>query len=78
MESRRFPADLSGDEWRCIRPHLPDTTGQGRPRLHGLRTILNAVFYVLTFYNTRRLHSALGYRSPADFEEDIIGEASVA
>lgn len=38
-----------------------------------------AIFeYLETFYNTRRLHSALGYRSPADFEEDRIGEASVA
>jgi putative transposase len=31
-----------------------------------------------TYYNTRRLHSSLGYRSPADYEEDRIGEASVA
>jgi putative transposase len=31
----------------CIRPHLPEPTGQGRPRLHGFRAILDAVFYVL-------------------------------
>ncbi len=47
MESRRYPTDLSDDEWRCIGPHLPEPTGQGRPRLHGLRAILDAVFYVL-------------------------------
>ena len=47
MESRRYPTDLSNDEWRCIRSHLPDPAGQGRPRLHGLRAILDAVFYVL-------------------------------
>src|SRR5215216_2310048 len=47
MESRRYPTDLSDDEWRCIGPHLPEPTGRGRPRLHGLRAILDAVFYVL-------------------------------
>jgi putative transposase len=47
MDNRKYPTDLSDDEWRCIRPHLPGPTGQGRPRLHGLRTILDAVFYVL-------------------------------
>jgi putative transposase len=47
MESRRYPTDLSDDEWCCIRPHLPEPAGWGRPRLHGLRAILNAVFYVL-------------------------------
>ena len=47
MESRRYPTDLSDDEWRCISPHLPEPAGWGRPRLHGLRAILDAVFYLL-------------------------------
>src|SRR5215204_2141678 len=45
MESRRYPTDLSDDEWRCIIPHLPEPAGWGRPRLHGLRAILDAVFF---------------------------------
>jgi putative transposase len=47
MESTIYPTDLSDEEWRCIRAHLPEPTGQGRPRLHSLRAILNAVFYIL-------------------------------
>jgi transposase len=45
--SRRYHTDLSDEEWLCIRPHLPEHTGQGRPSLHDSRAILDAVFYVL-------------------------------
>ena len=39
----------------------------------------SAIFeYLEAFYNTGRLHSSIGYRSPADFEESTIGEAKVA
>jgi putative transposase len=47
MESRRYPTDLSNEEWRCIGPPLPEPTRREHPRLHGLRAILDGVFYVL-------------------------------
>src|SRR5215212_3758867 len=31
MESRRYPTDLSDDEWRCIGPHLPSPQGGDAP-----------------------------------------------
>jgi putative transposase len=65
MESRRDPTDLSDDEWRCISPHLPEPAGQGRPRLHGLRAILDAVFfYVLPEERLPLAVAAEGLRTP--------------
>jgi putative transposase len=42
-----YPTDLSDAEWSYIEPHLPTPKEYGRPRMHDLREILNAVFYVL-------------------------------
>src|SRR5918996_1334450 len=42
-----YPTDLSDAEWNYIEPHLPAPKEHGRPRIHDLREILNAVFYLL-------------------------------
>jgi putative transposase len=44
---KRYPTDLSDEEWKYIEPYLPAPKGNGRPRTHDLREILNAVFYLL-------------------------------
>jgi putative transposase len=47
MNKQRYPTDLSDAEWAVLEPHLPPPQATGRPRLHGLREILNAIFYLL-------------------------------
>ena len=47
MESKKYATDLSDDEWGYIKSYLPVPTGRGRPKIHGSRAILDAVFYVL-------------------------------
>jgi putative transposase len=47
MESNKYATDLSDDEWGYIKSYLPVPTGRGRPKIHGSRAILEAVFYVL-------------------------------
>ena len=44
---RRYPTDLSDEEWSYIEPNLPDPRAPGRPRLHALREITDAIFYIL-------------------------------
>src|SRR5215207_10574495 len=44
---RRYPTDLSDLEWRCIEPYVSPPNRRGRPRIHSLRRVLDAVFYVL-------------------------------
>jgi putative transposase len=42
-----YSTDLSDAEWECLHLHLPTPNKRGRPRTHGPREILNAIFYVL-------------------------------
>jgi putative transposase len=44
---RAYQIDLSDAEWSCIEAHLPVPKALGRPRLHTLREILDAIFYIV-------------------------------
>ena len=44
---RAYQTDLSDAEWSYVEPHLPTPKASERPRVHTLREILNAVFYVV-------------------------------
>jgi putative transposase len=43
-----YLTDVNDAEWEVVRPLLPGArSSRGRPRCQSVRTILNAVFYVL-------------------------------
>lgn len=42
-----YLSDLSDVEWICVQRHLPLLSTRGRPRMHPLHRILDAIFYVL-------------------------------
>ena len=44
---RTYPTDLSDEEWSYIEPYLPAPKAPGRPRLHTMREILDATFYIV-------------------------------
>jgi putative transposase len=44
---RRYPTDLTDAEWECIEPHIRSPSKRGRPKIHSLRHVLDAVFYLL-------------------------------
>ncbi len=47
MSRESYPTDLTDAEWSHLAPHLPPPKAAGRPRVHPVRDILNAIFYVL-------------------------------
>jgi putative transposase len=42
-----YPSDLTDTEWACVQRYLPSLSTRGRPRIHPLRRILDAIFYVV-------------------------------
>ena len=44
---RRYPSDLTDQEYNLIAPLIPPAKSGGRPRTTDTREILNAIFYVL-------------------------------
>jgi putative transposase len=44
---RAYQTDLTDAEWSYIEHHLPIPGAPGRPRLHPLREILDAIFYIV-------------------------------
>jgi len=43
----RYSTDLTDAEWECIEPHIRSASKRGRPKIHSLRHVLDAVFYLL-------------------------------
>ena len=43
---KRYPSDLSDDEWEILQPLLPQPKGFGHPVEVDFREILNGIFYV--------------------------------
>src|SRR5215203_581579 len=52
---KTYSTDLSDEEWTYIEPHLPVPGAPGRPRLHSLREVLDAIFYIVRSGCARRL-----------------------
>ena len=44
---KTYPTHLSDEECSYIEPHLPVPIAPGRPRVHTLREILDAIFYIV-------------------------------
>jgi putative transposase len=42
-----YPSNLTDAEWETLQRHLPPLPKRGRPLTHSLRSIFDAIFYVL-------------------------------
>lgn len=47
MKRKRYPSDLTDDQWNELAPLLPEAKPGGRPRSADLREVMNGILYVL-------------------------------
>ena len=47
MKRKRYPSDLTNDQWNELAPLLPGAKPGGRPRTVEVREVINGVLYVL-------------------------------
>ena len=47
MEGKRYPSDLTDDEWAILEPLVPPAKAGGRHRSVNMREVMNGIFYVL-------------------------------
>ncbi len=47
MDRQRYQTDLTDSEWEVLEPYLPASKSGGRPRLHRVREILDAIYWVV-------------------------------
>lgn len=46
-KTKRYPSDLSDEEWGTLEPLLPQPSGRGRKRTTDLREVVNALRYMV-------------------------------
>jgi putative transposase len=46
-DRKAYPSDVTDAEWEILAPLFPDEQSRGRPRVHPIWEILNAIFYIL-------------------------------
>jgi transposase len=60
MRTRHYPSDLTDAQWALVAPHIPAAKSGGRRRTTDVRTVLDAIIYLL--------HTGCQWRQlPGDF-----------
>jgi putative transposase len=47
MSTKRYPSDMTDEQWEIIKGLIPPKKGRGRPRTVDLRRVVDGIFYIL-------------------------------